>query len=71
MKCPNCGKPIGSEKNVFLRNFFSENDIIIVKRDNYFRIFKDDKEIKKIKKRKNYFKKLIIWQLMNLKKIYV
>ena len=52
-KCPNCGKPIGSEKKRFLRKNFSENDIYIVKRDTYFRIFKDDKEIEEIKKDSN------------------
>ena len=46
MKCPNCEKPIGSEK----KNIYNEYDIRIVKRDNYFRIFKDDKEIEKIQK---------------------
>ena len=53
MKCPNCRKPIGSKKNVFIRKIYSETDITIVKRDTYFRIFKDDKEIEEIKKDSN------------------
>ena len=40
--CPNCKKNIGSFKR--------EKDIIIVKRDNYYRIFKDQKDIKELKK---------------------
>ena len=40
--CPNCKKNIGSFKR--------EKDIIIVKRDDYYRIFKDQKDIKELKK---------------------
>ena len=48
MKCPRCSKPIGTTKEG-LYGFRTEK---IVKRDNYFRIFKDEKEIEEIKKDK-------------------
>lgn len=47
MKCPNCRKPIGSEKKGFLGKIYSENDFTIVKRENYFRILKMIKKLQK------------------------
>jgi len=43
MKCQKCNKNIGAEN----KNFFSSG-IEIVKRDDYYRIFKDEDEIKEI-----------------------
>ena len=71
MKCPNCGKPIGSEKNALLRNIYSENDITIVKRDTYFRIFKDVKEIKKDTKKKELLQKINYMTLEKFKEKYI
>jgi len=74
MKCPNCEKPIGSEKKGFFGKIFSENDINIVKRDNYFRIFKDDKEIAEIKKnakKKDLLHKINYMTLEEFKEKYI
>jgi len=53
-KCPNCTKEIGSK--------YSEDEdikkIVIVKRENYFRIFKDDEEIEKLRENEEKKKKL-------------
>ena len=57
-----------------MRNIYSENDITIVKRDTYFRIFKDDKEIKEIKKdtkKKELLQKINYMTLDELKKKYI
>jgi hypothetical protein len=44
MKCPGCQKNVGSTQK--------GDEINIVRRDKYYRIFKDDEEIKKINKNK-------------------
>ena len=74
MKCPNCGKSIGSIKKGFLGKIYSENDFTIVKRENYFRIFKDDKEIAEIKKdikKKELLQKINYMTLEEFKKKYI
>ena len=48
--CPKCSKNIGLIKK--------GNEKFFVKRDNYYRIFRDEKEIEEIKKDKNYKNKL-------------
>ena len=59
MKCPYCKKNVGSKKK--------DNDIIfIVKRDKYYRIFKDDEEINKIDK--NIIKEINYMTLEKFKK---
>ena len=46
MICPKCSKPIGTTK----KGIFGFREETIVKRDSYFRIFKDEKEIEDIKR---------------------
>ena len=45
MKCPNCGKPIGSE---YIEDEKGKK-LKIIKRKDYIRIFKDEDEIEKTK----------------------
>ena len=74
MKCPNCGKPIGSETKGFLRKIFSKDDINIINRDKYYRIFKDDKEIAEIKKdpnKKELLQKINYMTLEKFKENYI
>ena len=47
MKCPNCGKPIGSEKNVFLRNFFLKVILLLLKGIIILEYLKMIKKLKK------------------------
>ena len=54
MKCPNCGKPIGS---VCIEDE-KEKIYKIINRKDYVRIFKDEEEINKIKKLSGKNKKL-------------
>jgi hypothetical protein len=61
MLCPNCLEPIGSCKKGL---FFKE--ISIVKRDNYYRILKDEKEIEDIEKNKTKRVKLKSINFMTL-----
>ena len=51
MKCPQCNERIGSYKN-------EKKEISIVKRNKYYRIVKDDKEIEEINKDRNKKKKM-------------
>ena len=70
MKCPRCSKLIGTT-NEGIIGFRTEK---IVKRDNYFRIFRDEKEIEEIKKDKDKRDKLIEINYMTLeeyKKKYI
>ena len=60
MKCLNCSKEIGA---VYIKNEEeSENEntfsISIVKRDNYFRIFKDNEELEALKRNRDKYDKL-------------
>ena len=48
MTCPKCSKNIGTENKMWGLS----NDIKIVKRDGYYRIFKNENEIEEIKKKK-------------------
>ena len=56
MVCPKCSKNIGTE--TVSKIFGFSKDIKIVKRNEYYRIFKDEEEIKKIKNNKNLRNKL-------------
>ena len=60
MKCPYCKKNVGSISKE------KDNDISIVKRDKYYRIFKDDEEINKIDK--NIIKEINYMTLEKFKK---
>ena len=74
MKCPNCGKSIGSEQKGFLKKIFSKDDINIINRENYFRIFKDDKEIAEIKNdtnKKDLLQKINYMTLEKFKEKYI
>ena len=53
MTCPKCSQKIGATKKES-----SKSEIIIVKRDDYYRIFRDEKEIEEIKKDKDACNKL-------------
>ena len=65
MKCPNCGGEIGAKE--FYKEETDENDenkVINIKvyetittNSNYFRIFKDNEQIKDLKRMKEYYKK--------------
>ena len=65
MKCPNCGGEIGAKE--FYKEERDENDenkVINIKvyetittNSNYFRIFKDNEQIKDLKRMKEYYKK--------------
>ena len=52
--CPNCGKEIGSKK----KHWYSSSELSIIKRYDYFRIFKSNEEIEEIEKDKNLKEKL-------------
>ena len=68
MTCPKCSKNIGTTKAFF------RNEPSIVKRDDYYRIFKSDEEIKKLKKneeKKNKLKEINYMTLEDYKKKYV
>jgi len=53
MTCPKCSQKIGATKKES-----SQTEIIIVKRDDYYRIFRDEKEIEELKKDKDASNKL-------------
>ena len=59
--CPNCRKNIGATKK--------GKDIIIEKREDYYRIFKDEKDIKELKKNELGKKKLEKINYMTLEKL--
>ena len=63
IKCPNCLKDIGA---VYKENEL-EKKLEIVKRDNYFRIFKDNEEVENLKKKKDKRDKLEEINYMTLK----
>jgi len=70
MKCPKCSKPIGTTKEGII-GFRTEK---IVKRDNYFRIFRDQKEIDEIKKdkdKRDKLKEINYMTLEDYKKKYI
>ena len=60
MKCPKCKGEIGSHKD--------RNVLKAIKRDNYYRIFKDEKEIKELIKDKKAGKRLKEIKFMTLEK---
>jgi hypothetical protein len=57
-KCPKCHKNIGTEKINFFLRLFKDKDFSIVKRENYYRIFESEEEIKNIKRNEDLKKKL-------------
>ena len=61
MTCPKCKKPIGTTQKGWI-----QTEDKIVNRDNYYRIFKDDKEIEEIKKDKDKRNKLKEIKFMTL-----
>jgi len=72
MKCPKCNEPIGSYETEFLNDI--RTGITIVKRENYYRIFKDEKEIEEIKKdkeKKNKMKEINYLILEQFKEKYI
>lgn len=68
MTCPKCKKPIGAiQKGIF------QTEDKIVNRDNYYRIFKDDKieEIKKDKDKRSKLKEIKFMTLEQYKENYI
>ena len=63
MKCPKCSAPIGSKKD--------QNEIKGVKRDKYFRIFKDNEEIEKDRNKRSKLKEINYMTIEEFKKKYV
>ena len=53
IKCSNCGKEIGVIKKETMDDNELKTEYEIVKRDDYFRIFKDEEEIESLKKNKD------------------
>ena len=65
IKCPNCCKDIGS---ISKEKYEKESiGVVIVKRENYYRIFKNDDEIDSLKKNKDKGEKLKEINYMTLK----
>ena len=61
-KCPKCHKNIGTKKMSFFLGLFNkwlnDKDFSIVKRENYYRIFESEEEIKNIERNEELKKKL-------------
>ena len=64
IKCPNCGKDIGAKEKYLEEKDEKEDKIKLhkiyetIKRDKYFRIFKDKNEIDKLERYKDKYNKL-------------
>ena len=70
MKCPRCSEPIGTIRE----GMFVFGKYKIIKRDGYFRIFRNEKEIEEIKKDKDNKNKLLEINYITLdeyKKTYI
>ena len=67
LKCPNCGKEIGVIKKETMDDNELKTEYEIVKRDDYFRIFKDEEEIESLKKNKDKRDKIYKINYMTLR----
>ena len=67
LKCPNCEKEIGTIKNEIMDENGVRIEYEIINRDNYYRIFKDEKEIETLKKNKDINDKFYKIKYMTLK----